>query len=1057
MNKWLVWCRFLLLVVLWTGGAALVRGAEAAGQAAVAPLSEADFAAGRQRLEALAASGKSRQAMLERPHFFIRTQTKYSGRLYMSNYYQWHLRPLFASRRLWDEGASDHKVTSFRKSLDLYESYGVDGVATFAWPGAGEHARTIGPLYEAAAQSGRNPDRFHVLLEISSEASYAAIGEEMFAMIVNNPYSFRVGGKSVISSYVMDNMPADQLAEHVRNYRQRSGDKTLFVPQVHFQRLYDEKGSRISVNAMYELYRRHGTLPASLLERMAAYLREYARAGDGLYLGAGGAHPDGKIDETFSERVLYPLFQGVLAEPEFNGQKILAAYCRVGYTSYHGSQHYSRDGTKTLRKNLELVRKFRPDLVICPEWDELNEDTGFQPQVTNPMATQRVMRSFMAALKGEEPSPNPGDDQSLPNLLISQRRQLIPGWTLDIELLQVPDTATGEEYAVVLEVLDEQRRLLFRSPPETFNTAVLKDKTFYLPSEDFKTSRALCSRLILDYRGRQQVIEEGLPFTVLRATTCWDQTYANTPLRNLLRPEQANVRWSRPDAPELAPGVSQVQVEVDLQSTEKFSAVEVVQDSLEQLAWDPHNEYLQHDSGRRLYKLSWHYVNNPHRLPLEFSVALDGAPSALTFDSPRPDRLATAGPPFSQSWSEGLDRWQGDRYVGVADHYPHFRLISIGTADVGTAVLRLNGQRRQGEKEPFAWEMPLAELGAYGVVSKVFADGLMIAVETQHRPCRNPLPVDSGQVQFSSLVTVDLPWAVLAVRAVTDTGKVFWSRPFAVVQATAAVSLPTVPVYVYSDRSGGGVRLDMEAARVPDIRYDFSPRRGNILTTPAGREFYAHAGGFLSTAIGFVGQEASHYAVPFRLYSGGLFKGADRPAPEWVACEDGGWALRFDGERGNFLTLPSTFMPQRAGYTLTFTLKPEEVKPEQVLFHHGGTTYGGLNISVVNGLFVLTFTRRTPHDPEQPTWSQKTFKTGIPLQAGVWQRVTVTYDLSTLSLDVDGNRESFPCTGIGLYFQQSHFGGRGDRLKDGSVPFFKGLLRDIGIRHAVADPAPARP
>ena len=90
------------------------------------------------------------------------------------------------------------------------------------------------------------------------------------------------------------------------------------------------------------------------------YLRAYARANNGLYLGHRPA-ADTTLGERFADEVLFPLFTAVLAEPEFAGRKLFASKAVVGYTSYHGAQSMTRDGTKTLRKCLDLADRYHTD------------------------------------------------------------------------------------------------------------------------------------------------------------------------------------------------------------------------------------------------------------------------------------------------------------------------------------------------------------------------------------------------------------------------------------------------------------------------------------------------------------------------------------------------------------------------------------------------------------------------------------------------------------------------------------------------------------------------
>lgn len=1021
----------------------------ALAQTPVAVNSSADYEAGRQLLKEIQQQAATRKPVLPRPYVFVRSQTKYSGRLYQ-DFYSWYDRPLFASRMTWDNGPSDYKSASFAKTFELYKSYGLDGFATFAWPH--EYQRTMKVLFDTAAAMKLNPQDFHLMLEETTNSAYLNIEPNTWDLINNNPYYFRIDGKSVITSYVMDQMTPEQIQAAIQPLRQSSGGKLLFLPMIHFIHLTDGNDKPIYIGDIADMYRMHnGSLPASLLKRMIAYLQSYAQVSDGLYIGPIAVNPDRTTDKDFSANVLYPIFKSVLAEPQYNGKKLLAAQAVVGYTNFVGAQSHSRDGTKTLRTSFDLAEQFHPDLLIGTEWDELNEDTGFQPQVAKPMSSQRIVKYYMSRFRNQTPTPDPGDDLSLPNLIISQRRQILPGETLDVELLNVPDTAKGLPYTVELELLDEKDTVIYHSAPISFNTAQLHDKTFYLPSENFKDSQALRPRLTINYRGKKRVLGVGLPFTVLRATTAWDQTYFCTPIRNVLQPAKADVNFALAQK-EIAPGVSTVNVSTDVHSPEKIATAEVVQDSRVVFAYEPQDEYLQQDADRRLLKLSWMYVHNPPRLSVKFNVTLKNAPSALTFTQPPgtsvntiiPNVKATASPAFTDS----PFNWKENQFSGPADWWDHSRLISITQEDLANAVLEVEGTRIDGadKGQPFSWQIPLKDLGNYGMVSKVFDDGLMFSVEMQYRPTKMPLPVDATSLNFSRSVVADDPNGVLAMRFVTEDGKVYWSKPFAV---DSMPSVKTVPVYVYSSNAKKGIELQMPADRVPDIKYDFTPRWGNILHTDAGREFYGHAGGFLSVATAFTGAESSAYSLPFSLYSNKIFKGADRPAPQWVQTEDGRWALNFDGEHGNFLALPESVIPQRAGFTLSFDIKPEEVKPDQVLFANEAYSYGTFNLSVKDGKFQFYFTRRTPDNPALGAWSQKYFQTNIPLYPGKWQKVVFSYDESKLTLSANGQTESFPFEGIGLYLQSSVFGGQGDRTTNGVIPFFHGLLRSLEIKHFV--------
>lgn len=1003
------------------------------------PFSPEDFALGATLMQEVRQVAAGRQRVLPRTHVFIRSQTKYSGMLYRSPY-RWSIRSLFASRLLFDDGPSDHKIASFGQTFDLYRMYGLDGFATFAWPGKHEFDRTFKVLYDTARARQLDPATFSLLFEVSSADSYLDIDENKLAMIADDPFSFRINGKSLISSYVMDSAPPEKIAAALDGYRKKLGDRFLFVPQIHLVRLKDTRGAPQNILSINDIFREKGGLPASVIIPAMDYLRAYAEVCDGLYLGNIPANSDASLNIACSREILLPMLKAVLCEQDWNGKKLFVSYARAGYTSYHGTQSALRFGTKTLRESLTLGLDSHADLIICPEWDELNEDTGFQPQVTSSFAPQRIFKYYLDRNKGLPPTPNPGDDLALPNLIISQRRQISLGWPLDIELLHVPDTDRNTPYRVRFELLDERDQVLFAAPEETFMTAELKDKTFVLASESFAAAQVLRPRLTLDYNGQKRVIDVGLPFTVLRATTCDDQVYYNTPLRDLLVPDRADITFSK--GTPYRPGIEKVHVSVDLAAPVPLEHVEIMQNSLEHFAYDHHQELLNNDPDRQIIK--FHRFNSAaKRQHISFTVETASPSSLLVFvPDPDPRRAGTWQPATEFFAPNGKLK----KIYSVVDWWNRELFIAVEKKDANRVSLKISGTRMDGTSkgEEFNCELPFHKLGEYGVYSHIFPDGLLFSIETAVRPDILPLPIADRRVRFRQTLPAANPNAVCAVRVISADHRIYWSKPFAVNQNPGSEQLT---VHTYSELAPGRVSTAVATSRVPVIRYDFSPDAGNVLTTSAGREFYGHLGGPNTIAIDFSGGEASGLSIPFHLYKQDIFPEADRPAPLWEKQADGTWAIRFDGERGNFLVFPVSALPQRSNYKLTFDIFPEAIPSNLILFHHGSSCQGGLTLAVKDGLCEMRYFYRRPGDPAAKNYFFQTFKSNVPLRAGEWQTVSVTYDLENLTLQVNAQSQSFPLCGIGLYQQDCHFGGRGGRNPDGSVPFFKGLLRSFTIQH----------
>src|SRR5690606_20252470 len=147
---------------------------------------------------------------------------------------------------------------------------------------------------------------------------------------------------------------------------------------------------------------------------------------------------------------------------------------------------------------------------------------------------------------------------------------------------------------------------------------------------------------------------------------------------------------------------------------------------------------------------------------------------------------------------------------------------------------------------------------------------------------------------------------------------------------------------IYSETQKRGVDVQVAAARVPEVKYDFDPARGAVLLTDAGRPFWASLGGFTNTTTG-------------RGSPNGLFRGSrgkyppktERSAPQWVQ-ENGAPVLEFDGA-GTYLELPREALPSHGAFTLRFDVKPATDKNQFLLVNRVGGSQKGLALEIRDG------------------------------------------------------------------------------------------------------------
>ncbi|MBR7130718.1 MAG: hypothetical protein IKC82_01845 [Lentisphaeria bacterium] len=969
---------------------------------AVEPYSREDYESGRKRLEEMSRVKYSRT--LDKPVFFVRTQTKYSGRLQMSRY-DFEDRPLFNSRT-YPVADQSHNEASFARNLELYKLTGLNGICTFAWYGPHQYKSILSPLFRAAAKSS-----LHTMLEFYP-ANLEVIPETL-KLITDSPNAFIFNGKRIISSYVADGAAPEKWEAALKKWNAAASHPVGLLPQFYFCRVIDANGKMVNGYEIADIYRKHRTLPLSLISSIERYLRRFLEFSEGIYLATNLSTPDLRRDPEYFDKALVPIVRSVLSEEPYRNKKLFAIQGEVGYTCYAGVQTLLRDGTATLRSKLNTMRTSEADIFIGCEWDELNEDTGFEPLVSKPMSTARIMRRFLGEMRGEKVAQIPGDDLSLPDLIVSFRRQILPGTAYHIELLNVPDPDRKHPYKVKLELLDENGKALYPARDFTFDPAKWQEKTLRLPTEPISFARVIRPRVTIAENGKKRVID-AFPFTILRTVTA-DQHYFCMPVRNILIPEKSDIRFDK----------DQLQCRFDA-SDRNINTAEVVQDQIEIFAYDRANEFLQNDPERQLFYFRRLAYNPPPRLMADVEITVENAPSLAAFINDAPD----ISKPLPQL--KAFPK-QSNVHIGWYDVPRHY--FSIKKAELSNAVFHVKITRRSGKLagKSFEWRVPLKDFGRRTLENTVSDDGITLTLETGARPSWQPLPVGKGKLDFTADIPFDSRNSVSALRIISIDGKVFWSAPYV---RRAPETGKKVPYCAYSETAKKYVTIPLDESRIPDLNYDLSDRFGYIIGCPeAGRSYFAMAGSYLSVATGFEGAECN--VSPFHvMFKSGALKGiASRPKRI-------GNKLYFDGKSGNYLIFPKETLPQGAGFTLSFTITPETLDNDPVLLENGPDAPGGMLLEVRGGQLLLKLLYRAPGRARDVFYKELVFPTGLTMRSGVEQKITVTYDGHKLIAAINDKAAGCAIDGaIAIYNQYTNFGGKSPGR------WFGGTLSSFEVKH----------
>ena len=957
--------------------------------------SEADYKLGEKLLEEMRKLAASRKPAFPERKFVVESQIFRSAKLWYSEKH-WRDRALAVNRKYYENTVFSN--ASLAVSYKIMQEYGLDGVNFFL------DNTTQDRFYRAAEKAGVDPEKFKI---IPTMMPIGFAGSKMppkryLVRAAASPYTMRFKDRPLLMGYENDRLKPAKNKACLDDLEKISGRRFAFIIPV------AGPGIHVYPDIYFSTEKR---VPASILLRFFDHLLDHLEVGEGIEYGSYVGRHDRRLFYDYYDQVLFPLFGAACAAGDFNGNKIFAMKVIQGYTNCNGSQNADADGTKTLRGMLELCKKHNVDLVCGFEWDENNENTNLEPTVSKPMAHQRIMRYWIDRERGRAPAPRPGDDLSRPNLVVSAKRQLHCGQEYELELLNVPD-GTQENYTAVVRLFDNTGKAVYTSEKLTFDAKKLYDRTLVVPTENFKTSLFLQPEIEVDFKGVKKTWS-GLPPTVLRGTASIDYTWFSTPLRNLLEAKKSRVAFTEA-APVSSGGIRKTDAEAELEFSEPVNAAEILQNSQVIYAFDPVNEFRQNDPDKKLFRLSFRVIDG--YLPIVYRVI---CPGTKTF------KIGNASAP-----AVPVDT--GDERKYVEGRSCHDEFILIDKSKVADAVLTVRGRRTGGamKGQPFEWQVKLADVEKYGVSSVVFPDSLQLAVEDSPKPRRLPLELGLKKIAFATRLTPELPDGVLALRVVSDSGKVWWSPAYAM-----PASGREIPVRTVSDIRGW-LKFKLPSSRIPAFSYDFSrPETGSILRSAAGRDFYANAGGFVSLATGFEGL-IHGFTVPVKY-------GGKETAPEWVDTPEGR-ALKFDGKTTRGLFLPNAAVPQRSGFAVTFDIKTADAAKPQILFEQiGASSYlNGFQLAVSGGRLKAVFHRHTPWKP----WTRddySTFASKLELQSGRRQKVTMRYDGSRLTLAVDGKEESFAEEGVAYWLTISAFGGR-DKQR------FEGLLYGISVRHSGA-------
>lgn len=926
----------------------------------------------RKLLRQFAEKGKSFKPASARTAIFARGQLKYG--LERADYlHRWVDRPLFQDSRLrkTDKGTFIHDEAWKTMHHVITELYKIDGFAFFPVTKGRED------LYRAAAL----PEHKLLVLPEMVSSRYKKMKPDWnksFALVrnaLNSPQSYRVNGKVVLTTYPGDTDPAYWM-EFKKQMTGKFGDKILIVPM-------HQLPTRIITG--------NGKLTVKDVQLLANTIRKWLRCVDGYYYNYPPLDEYRRYDAAFDREVMLPLLTGILAEEEFKG-KLLAWGTKVGHENFYakGTFTYNCGGTSMLRGSVGSAVAARADIINLVEWDEQNENTSFRPTLYNSFSTQRIMRALSGIAKGKLFPRQSGDDAMVPNLILSYRKILVAGETVEFEIVNVPEAESkGKIQDIQLTVRDFKGKRV-----KTFSGKLADDQLselrFNLKTAEFLDHHLLIPELTVD--GRK--FDRGFTPVELRANWNADNKWVKQPLRDIA-PCQAELKiaGTTPD------GLIKLQGKVI--STTDLHSVEVVDSGDHIYQHDPANPALENDEQAVFSILAGGYGYRNLRLKGTIKVVNGSNVKCLTIRNGKTSGCITG----KSGWT-----FPGKRTIPGYLNTVVMQL-AVGRDSLNKASLEVDLEGVVPGKHTtviYKGRIALADIIRKRVFAANGTAGTHLVVRHSDIQHTMPEPLNSKTAEFTITVDPLLPQSVYFIEVTDKDRKTFRSMPVTVFQT--ANRQVTFSSFDFFDKKPVTVKCDANMLTRQNL--EISPEYGTAVKNSGGSLLSGMLGGNSSWINHFYFAESYGHGNLANKYMQKTLPDNVKNYPETIKTANGSFAWKFNGKSN--VSLPQATIYPYSGFELHLTFNADDVKKRQTLITNSDQAFalfinkGRLYATV----YAMGSTGRKP-----------VIIPGPMIKAKVENRCVVRFDQKTLQIECNKVKgRAVKLSGYALYPAETSIG-----------------------------------
>ncbi len=908
-----------------------------------------------------------------------RAQLKYG--LERNDYlHKWIDRPLLVDPSLpHAPGFLNENV--YRVMQKLVKSSMLDGFAFFP------ESKGRQELYDKARLPGAE---MTIMTEINSQRKPKF---EIIEKALNNPQSLRIDGKLVLTSY-----PSSDDLNHWRELRKqlvdKFGDQFVLMP---FYKLYPADFRKTGPD---------GSFSAADLEALRQRLRNWLRVVDGVYRNVP-ALKNRRYYAPTDRDIIIPLIHSVLMEDEFK-HKYLAWGTKVGHENFEWlSYGMDSTGTGMLRGTMETAVLSRADIINCVEWDEQNENTSFRPTLYNSFSTMRILRHFRGVLDGEAPPDLPGDDLSIPNIVLSYRKILVAGQILELELLNIPDRKPEPgDYRIELVLKNLAGNVVRKLPEQQLSKNELTAVMLEIPVEDIVQHQVLVPELTVHSGERTFQMADGFQPIELRASWNWDYKWVKQPLRDIIHGMKSELKVTQtfPDGT--------IELTGSLAAPELLNSIEIMDNG--DVAYSEEAGALRETADQVVLCINLQAKDAQHKklTSADQPVTLNGS---LEFRNIKILKQRTLGSAIGQ---EGA-KWNFKNVQIQHMIRQIFVVLPRREIEQGELVINLPGYVEDTLK--------LDELLELGVKGYPGPGGFNLVVRRFNSQILLPNPLNRDSAQFTVRMTPLSDNSVLHLQAVGKTGKVYRGSPVSLYKPSGE----TGKMAVYSMKHDKAVRIELDRRLLTDFNYLFNPRYGSVLYTAGGRQLLGISGGYLPQVVGR-GSGGSSYGN-----AGPVDPGMGDRYAKWTP-EGDAWSLDF---RESYVSLPQALVPPFGSFDLTMEIWPRSGAGTQALL---GCDSTGFQLVLANGVPTASIYQNNHYESGK---SALVNTTGPAVKLNAWNRIRVRADQQTMQIWVnDQPGSAIEASG---YQRYTRMFGLGVDQRRGR--YFNGKIRQLRVRHEIID------